>query len=117
MGGQVTKLAFPGVEFRTAVPRSNEVIWLIGQGGEYNVPCWHLKPKKKVELKACIVYCHGNAMAISEMRNGMMDWVNALNCVMVVPEVRSSGVNLGLDELSCRFLLWTAVILSNLFDF
>jgi pimeloyl-ACP methyl ester carboxylesterase len=63
MGGVVTKLAFPGVPHHTPVPEESKTFFRI-ETAHFSVPCLRFEHPK---ARCTIVYCHGNAMAISEM--------------------------------------------------
>lgn len=80
----VTRLAFPGVSFRTEVPPLSESFLRV-ETEHLSVPC--LRRLCPADAKAVIVYCHGNAMAISEMEKFCVLLSKQFSCHVYIPEI------------------------------
>jgi acetyl esterase/lipase len=91
----VSKLAFPGVQGLTTFPPegSKDLVWI--ESANLRNPAWYLKPRTGTPPRAVVLYCHGNAMTISEMEESMQHWCDALNVIFVVPEIPGAQYDWG----------------------
>lgn len=89
MGGQIAKLAFPGVPGLETEPPP-DVVWIDTE--HYRVPAlWCPHPR----ARAVIVYTHGNAMTVSQMRPLISSLSQALRVHVLVPEIPGTQYDWG----------------------
>lgn len=87
----VSRLAFPGVPHQTEPPAG--VLWI--DSDRFRVPTLHVQPRRAAQPPTVVVYCHGNAMSISEMGETIQTIADEMGSVVLVPEIPGTQYDWG----------------------